>query len=288
MLDRRWRSDLAELLSVLENLAREQLEEARTQADRRAGAQAHREAEAPTRPDPAFARTRPEMAVELLPPTSKGWRRGKHRVTVTNEGDRSMLVEVRADTPALLLELVAEPSHLGLEPGAKATTWLHVRPRRVLWWGPIRTLPLRVTARSDNSEPVTVETTFAQQPMFPAWSGKALLWPGGLAVVLAVGLLSVLRPWTKPTRSVPVPNCVSLEEARCMQLLSNVGLEAVETPEVSGTAPAGAVIRIEPVPGTIVRVGATVQVVVSVAATSTTGAWASPPPTASGPTTTPA
>lgn len=264
MLDRRWRSDLAELLSVLETLGPEKPELTGVQALREVGARARSEVERPGRayPPPASTRRQREIAVELLPPTSSGRRRGKQRLTVTNEGDRSLLVEVVGEDPDLLLEVVASPSHLFVEPGTSATSWLHVRPRHVLWRGPTETLLLRVTALAEDAEPVTVETIFAQRPVFSPWSRRALLWPAGLAVV---AMLLVLRPWVRPPKPAQVPDCQApvLVEARCTQLLDIVGLNAQVRREPSATAPAEVVLRVEPPAGTILKKGTSVVVTVS-------------------------
>ena len=206
------------------------------------------------------------MAVELVPATSRGQRRGEHRFTIENGGNRPLAVDIEAADPDVLLQLVANPSHVVVEPGTSAVGRVQVRARRNLWWGPSRTLPLRVTATPDIGEPIRADGGFTQTPLFPRWFRKALLWPIGMAALVTAAVLMIVKPWKPPPKPVQVPDCVQspIDQEGCALLLTNAGLTLAPVRKASHpTAPVNQVLKSEPVAGSEVKKGTAVLLTIS-------------------------
>lgn len=206
-----------------------------------------------------------EIAVELTPATSRGARTAVHRFKVDNGGNAPIAVQVVADDPDELLQLTTMPSSLLIEPGGSAASRVQVRAKKMLWWGPSRSFPLRVVAKPDGQEPVRADGAFSQLPRFPKWFRKALLWPIGLATISVIGVIAFIATRPKPETPAKVPNCVSppLNLAQCNQALDTAGLKLQRSDEPSRTAPVGQVIRTEPSAGVERKKGFLVTVVVS-------------------------
>lgn len=207
-----------------------------------------------------------EIAVELTPNTSRGARNAVHRFKVDNGGNAPLAVDVMADDPDELLQFTTVPASLLIPPGGSAGSRVQVRARKNLWWGPIRTLPLRVLAKPDGGEPVRADGAFSQLPRFPKWFRKALLWPialGALGIIALIGFIASRPPPEKPTN---VPNCLTnppMTLAQCTQAIDAAELKFQQANASSATVRAGDVIRTEPAGGAQVKKGFLVTVVVS-------------------------
>ena len=209
-----------------------------------------------------------EIAVELTPNTSRGARTAVHRFKVDNGGNATMAVQVVGDDPDELLQLTAVPSSLLIEPGGTAASRVQVRAKKMLWWGPSRSFPLRVVAKPDGAEPVRADGAFSQLPRFPRWFRKALVWPIGLATISVIGLVAfiAMRPGREPPEpTAKVPDCVTarMNVGQCTQALKNAGLEVDPRSEDHRSVPVGNVIRTEPGAGAEEKKGFHVAVVVS-------------------------
>lgn len=205
-----------------------------------------------------------ELAVELTPNTSRGTRTAAHRFKVDNGGNAPLAVEVMADDPDELLQFTTTPASLVIEPGASGASRVQVRARKPLWWGPSRSLPLRVVAKPDSGDPVRADGAFSQLPRFPKWFRKALLWPIGLAMISVIALIAFIASRPAPSKPVAIPDCVTTPKTgpQCTQAISNVGLKFQENKEPSRTVPVGQVVRTEPASGEVPK-GKVINVFVS-------------------------
>lgn len=204
-----------------------------------------------------------ETAVELTPNTSRGARTAVHRFKVDNRGNAPIALQVLADDPDELLQFTTTPSSLLIEPGGSGASRVQVRARKMLWWGPTRSFPLRVVAKPDGEEPVRADGAFSQLPRFPRWFRKALLWPIGLSAMAVIGLIAFIATRPAPAKPVIVPNCVAQDVRRCTVLLEDVGLKLLEKREPNRTAPLDQVVMTQPASGASVKKGSTVIVSVS-------------------------
>jgi beta-lactam-binding protein with PASTA domain len=206
-----------------------------------------------------------EIAVELTPTTSRGARNAVHRFKVDNGGNAPLAVDVMADDPDELLQFTTVPASLLIPPGGSAASRVQVRAKKNLWWGPSRSLPLRVVAKPDGGEPVRADGAFSQLPRFPKWFRKALLWPialGAVSVIALIGFIASRAP-AEPTN---VPNCLGtppLTLAQCTQAIDAAELKFQRSNESSATLREGEIVRTEPPAGTEVKKGFLVTVVVS-------------------------
>lgn len=132
----------------------------------------------------------------IVPQTSRGSRRGRHDVTITNLGNVPAEVAVQPADPDQLLSFDVRPSRLSLEPGARGAVRLGVRPNETFFLGPPQSKPFGVTIVSSGQAPFELRGTILQRALLPSWLPKVVA--GVLVLALAGGVMAatVLRPPT--------------------------------------------------------------------------------------------
>lgn len=146
-----------------------------------------------------------DVSAELVPRTSRGRTRGRHRLTATNRGNGPLQARLIGMDPERRVRLVFATPELAVRPGGAAVTTVEVRPRRRFLRGPSVTHAFLVRVDALDQLPVEVDGTFLQEALIPKWVPRALL---GLAA-LAVAWLVFLRPTVETAAKVAVEDQVS-------------------------------------------------------------------------------
>ncbi len=121
-----------------------------------------------------------QYKAELNPYTSRARLTGRHRVSVTNEGNADARVVLSGKDPDSALKFRFKSDAVAAAPSATAETGVLVKPRRWRWLGPSRGHTFSVTAEPDGGEPIVLDGNMEQNAILPRWTMRAVL---GLVVV---------------------------------------------------------------------------------------------------------
>lgn len=135
-----------------------------------------------------------ETTAELVPRMSHGRFGAKHQVAVDNRGNVPVTVTLVPTPGSDALRVEAIPESLTVDPGRAAFGDVQVRPAQRLWKGVPRTIPFTLGVFPTDSPSVVLDAGHVQDPVFPAWTGKALLALLGALVALAALWFLLLRP----------------------------------------------------------------------------------------------
>jgi hypothetical protein len=135
-----------------------------------------------------------DLRVELLPQTSTGARRGRHRLDVTNQGNVPIGAEVLLTDPDDKLRFTIKQPKLRADPGNSSQARFVAIPRRTYLRGPQQNRPFQVVVQPDEGEPVSLTGTFEQQQVVPKWAVTGLAAVVALGLVLTALWFGVVRP----------------------------------------------------------------------------------------------
>jgi hypothetical protein len=138
-----------------------------------------------------------ETTAELIPRTSHGRHRGRHRLAVDNRGNVAVAVQFAADDPGQLLDVGIRPVGLTVNPGNAAFADVWLKPHKLNWRQPPTTHPFSVIVMPHTGPPVTLDGAYLQEPLLPRWLGRALLAVVAVAALLAALWFAVLKPTIK-------------------------------------------------------------------------------------------
>jgi biotin carboxyl carrier protein len=135
-----------------------------------------------------------ETTAELVPRTSRGRMGATHQVAVDNRGNVPVMALLALADPGQLVRVDAVLPAVSVLPGQAVFAEVRVRPLARLWRGTPRTIPFTVTVSPQDSSSVVLEGAHLQEPLIPAWLGKALLALLALLLLLAALWYWLLRP----------------------------------------------------------------------------------------------
>ena len=128
-----------------------------------------------------------ELRVALVPQISRGSRRGKHKIDVSNLGNVAVGTQIAAVDPDDALKFVVPRPAIVAPPGIVTQAKLSAVPRRKFWTGRQQVKPFQVVVQPEQGATSTVEGTFEQDPMVPRWA-----FVTAIALVAMVGVLAGL------------------------------------------------------------------------------------------------
>jgi hypothetical protein len=135
-----------------------------------------------------------ETVAELVPRTSQGSRKGRHKVAVDNRGNVAVTAVLSASDDGRKLRFRTEPPALTVNPGEAQFADVKVRPAKKIWRGPPVTHPFVVEVAPQDSTPVTLDGSHVQTALIPKWLPKLLLGLLALAALLLALWFLVLKP----------------------------------------------------------------------------------------------
>ena len=130
------------------------------------------------------------LSAELLPLNSRGWRRGRHRLWVSNDGNVPLPIRVEGHDPNQQLRVRSRPAELIAQPGTSRLATVHARAARYSLTGSDKMHRFTVIVGADDTPDITIAATMRQRPLF---SRLALVCLTGLATLALLGYF-LLRP----------------------------------------------------------------------------------------------
>jgi hypothetical protein len=122
----------------------------------------------------------------LRPQRSTGRRRGRHTVTVANQGNARLDARLEGADQDGDLRFAFAPPLLDLRPGEERSARMEVRPSRPIVAGRTRELQLQVLTHGGAERPGSANAAFRQRPWVPWWVILVLI------VLIAVVAIIVL------------------------------------------------------------------------------------------------
>ena len=135
-----------------------------------------------------------ELRVALVPQISRGSRRGRHKIDVSNLGNVAVGTQIGAVDPDDALTFVVPRPAVVAPPGVVTQAKLAAVPRRKFWTGRQQTKPFQVVVQPEQGLTSTVEGTFEQDPMVPRWAFVTAVALVALTGVLAGLWFSLVKP----------------------------------------------------------------------------------------------
>lgn len=164
-----------------------------------------------------------DTSAELLPRTSTGSRSATHSLAIDNRGNTAVNAAVAGADADNLVQIVATPPELVVEPGAAAFSRIHVAPRQVFWRGQPKTRPFKLQVDTPGGAPIVLDGTMVQHAVLPSWFGKALLACLAVAIIAALLWFGLLQPSIK---------------SAAQQALADAGITPLPSGAVPATPPA--------------------------------------------------
>ncbi|MEV7197006.1 hydrolase [Streptomyces sp. NPDC093510] len=128
-----------------------------------------------------------EVRAELVPPTVKGWFRGRSRLAVDNIGNTPVTASLSGSDTGDRLGYELEPGNVRIEPGRAAFVDATLRPQQIIWFGAKQEQPYSLAVRRSGAEPLGVDGTFLQRGLLPSWLAGTL----GLLLAVAIACVTI-------------------------------------------------------------------------------------------------
>lgn len=135
-----------------------------------------------------------EVRVALVPQISRGSRRGKHKIDVSNLGNTAVGTQIQAVDPDDALVFTIPRPAVVAPPGVVTQSRLAAVPRRKFWTGKQQAKPFQVVVQPERGVASTVDGTFEQEPIVPRWAVATAAAAVALGVVLAALWFTLVKP----------------------------------------------------------------------------------------------
>jgi hypothetical protein len=183
-----------------------------------------------------------ELRVVLLPQISRGSRRGKHKLDVSNLGNVPVGTQISAVDPDDALVFAVPRPALVAEPGVITQTKLAAVPRSRFWTGKQQTKPFQVVVQPERGVASTVDGTFEQDPVVPRWALGLAVAVVALALLMGGLWFAVIKPAVKSAATEAAD--AATEKARA------AAVAAEDAGGGSGPGGSGADVSASPAPST--------------------------------------
>ncbi|MET9915766.1 hypothetical protein ABZZ04_01580 [Streptomyces sp. NPDC006435] len=156
-----------------------------------------------------------ETTAELVPHSSHGAWRGRHRIAVDNRGNAPVTVRLGSRSGTERARVSFASDELRIEAGRAEFGKVRIRPAKRVWRGTAITHPFQVVATPDAAEDqeppaaVVVDGSYQQEPILPRWLPRALITAAVLLIALVGLWYALLRPTVKSAaREAVTPDVV--------------------------------------------------------------------------------
>ncbi|WP_320775661.1 peptidoglycan-binding protein [Streptomyces sp. CRN 30] len=139
-----------------------------------------------------------EVRAELVPPTVKGWFRGRPRLAVDNLGNTPLTASLTGSDRGAELGYELTPGNVRIEPGRAAFVRVALKPRGVIWFGAKEERLYSLHVHRSGAEPHTVDGSFVQRGVLPRWLATCL----GMSVALGVAFVALWFGYQPQVRSL--------------------------------------------------------------------------------------
>lgn len=133
------------------------------------------------------------VGAEIVPKVSRSRGRKRVRIAVDNNGNATIGASLIGVGSERLAVRPRDPEIL-VDPGHAQFVAVTLVPRRRVWRGQAASHPYSVTVTPSTGEPIVVDGTHVQEPVFPPWFWKALLALAALIALLILLWNLLLKP----------------------------------------------------------------------------------------------
>jgi len=166
-----------------------------------------------------------DLSAELMPQSSRGARMGRHQLTIDNRGNTQVTASLRGVDPDGLFRYSFNPPEIVSDPGTATFGRVFVKPRKLMLRGQPQTKPFQVHVQIDGQEPIVLDGTYAQTPIFASWIGMLLMAALGIIIVLVIMWMTLLRPRVQSTARKAVAKPLAQTNAAVNDIGARVGAD---------------------------------------------------------------
>ena len=174
-----------------------------------------------------------DYSITLQPTRSRGARRGRHTIGVSNTGNVALTVELSADeADDGVLSTVLDTSLLAVDPGLTAQAIVLVTPATTYWSGPAQEHQFTLRGTSSDGRSDELVGTYQQRPRLPNWVGPAA---AGALTALALGAIAwftLLQPWVQDTADQASADAIESDRAALQDRIVELEVAAAEAEEL--------------------------------------------------------
>jgi hypothetical protein len=138
------------------------------------------------------------VGAEIVPKVSRSRGRKRVRIAIDNNGNAPIAASlIGAGTERLAVQ--PRDPEVAIDPGRAQFVTVSLVPRRRIWRGQAASHPYSVTVTPSTGEPIVVDATHMQDPVFPSWFWKALLALAALILLLILLWKQLVEPAIEAT-----------------------------------------------------------------------------------------
>ncbi|MFJ2176367.1 hydrolase [Streptomyces sp. NPDC087851] len=127
-----------------------------------------------------------EVRTELVPPTVKGWFRGRPKLAIDNLGNTRLTASLSGSDNGDSLSYEIFPASVQIEPGRAAFVDAKLKPRQIIWFGQKQERPYTLDLQRSGTTRLETEGTYVQRGFLPLWLATLLSILLALAITFAV------------------------------------------------------------------------------------------------------
>jgi hypothetical protein len=177
-----------------------------------------------------------DLATIIRPTTSRGRRKGNHRLTVINRSNVPVGAAIHFVDPEDQLTFRVNRSTVLTDPGVADELRVQAIPRKRFLRGPDQPRPFQVMVAPDDGDPVITEAEMIQRPLLARWVVPAA------AAVLALLLLGTVLWLTllKPTIKSAATNAVNAQMSPLSAAVDKANQQAQQAQQAASQAASAA------------------------------------------------
>ncbi|RDG37058.1 COG1470 family protein [Streptomyces corynorhini] len=176
-----------------------------------------------------------EVRTELVPPTVKGWFRGRPKLAIDNLGNTRLTASLAGSDNGDSLSYELFPASVQIEPGRAAFVDARLKPRRIIWFGPKQERPYALGLQRSGTARLDTEGTYVQRGLLPLWLATVL--SGVLALAIALTVLWFAYQPSVRTLAQEQPQSVAAHAIPTTEPSKPPTLPTAEAPAAAPSAP---------------------------------------------------
>jgi hypothetical protein len=147
-----------------------------------------------------------DLRAELLPPTTRGWHRGRVRLAVDNYSNIATSAAVSTSASNSNLQVDIRTPALRLQPGRAQFSKFTVRPGRLLWFGVKARHQYNITITpSGLGQPVSLQGNYLQSALLPRWLQRLLMFFAAAAAAILALWFGIHPSFASSAQASPLP-----------------------------------------------------------------------------------
>jgi hypothetical protein len=188
-------------------------------------------------------------ALSLRPTRSRGSKRGRHTIGVTNTGNVVVTLDLAVAPRDDDLDVDLGPGSITVAPGSTSELPIRVTAPTTYWSGPTIDHDFGLVVTSSDGQVDEVSGVYRQRPHVPNWVGPAAA--GALAAIIigAIAWFAVLRPWVEDTADQAAADAIERDRVALQERIEELELAAAEAEELPLGQPTDIRLEVAPTGG---------------------------------------